>query len=651
MGRLTIDSLHGLAAPDPSGSTGPFARLTPMADRLTMPAQRLDEGARAGSVRLSEPGIARRRATLLTVTGLASVLGASVMWSLLGVGGFTLADAAALIIFTILFSWIAFSFVSALAGFAVSLRAPLLDAAAPQPIVFTRTALLMPTYNEDPARILAGVQAICEDLAGAGVSELYDIFVLSDTREEAIARAEAAGVLRLLRSNPLAQGRVFYRRRPQNIDRKAGNIADWVQTFGGAYESMIILDADSLMSADTIVRLTAAMEADRRVGLIQTLPLIVHAQTLFGRLQQFAGRVYGPMIAQGQDWWSGAEGNYWGHNAIIRTRAFADHAGLPHLKGAKPFGGHILSHDFVEAALLRRGGWAVRMAATLTGSFEETPPSLIDMAARDRRWCQGNLQHAALLRSRGLHWISRLHLFRGVLSYLTAPLWLAFLAVGAVVWIEQRQIDHANAEPAAAGLLALTFLLLLGPKLLAGLLVLRSPAMTRASGGRFRFGLSLMAEMLMSALAAPTLMLMQSRAALDVLSGRDSGWNAQQRDSTGLEAGQAWRAHGWHVLTGAVCALAALGLDSAFFWWTSPVTVGLLLSAALSAASARTDLGEAARRLGLFVTPEEALPPPIAARAMALRKGRRDVFVTPPIVADDGIAAVAPTSPLRRLVT
>jgi membrane glycosyltransferase len=145
---------------------------------------------------------------------------------------------------------------------------------------------------------------------------------------------------------------------PENTARKSGNIEDWIKRFGAGYDHMIILDADSLMTGDTIVRLVSAMEGHPGVALIQTLPIVVNARTLFARLQQFSGRLYGPLIAAGIAWWHGSEGNYWGHNAIIRVRAFAQDAGLPDLKGRKPFGGHILSHDFVEAALMRRGGWA-----------------------------------------------------------------------------------------------------------------------------------------------------------------------------------------------------------------------------------------------------------------------------------------------------
>jgi membrane glycosyltransferase len=539
------------------------------------------------------------------------------MADLLVAGGFTVLDAAAFILFLVLFSWTAFGFVSAAAGFAVLWRAARPRRPDPQPVILTRTALLMPTYNEDPGRVLAAIQAIREDLIRLGVSELYDIFLLSDTRDEAVARAEVVGLLGL-RSRLGPDSQLFYRRRPQNTDRKAGNIADWVLRFGGAYEAMIILDADSLMSADTIVRLTAEMEADPKLGLLQTVPNLVGAETVFARLQQFAARTYGVMLAAGQDWWSGAEGNYWGHNAIIRVRAFAGCAGLPHLPGRRPFGGHIMSHDFVEAALLRRGGWSVRLTTRLGGSYEEAPPTIVDMARRDRRWCQGNLQHMGVIGAAGLHWVSRLHLARGILSYVTSPLWLLLVGFGATAWLGQIGEPVRMHGHAAVWLFVVTMGLLVAPKVLAGFLAMRE----RAAAGAARItglwiGIGL--EIALSALIAPVLMLMQSAAVFDVLIGRDAGWNAQQRDAGRLSRGEAWRSHRGHVAIGLAGAAIAWLLDPAIFWWTSPVSLGLFLSAPLSLLLARTDLGQMFRALGLLTIPEERQPPLLVERAVELR--------------------------------
>jgi membrane glycosyltransferase len=596
----------------------PALQTLPKRNALDMPVQSLERdnvgGARV-SFADSHPW---RRTLLLAATGASTAAAAAVMAGLLAPKGYSPADWLMLSLFVVLFAWVAFAFVSATAGFLLGLRARAVSPVDPQPIVFSRTALLMPTYNEDPGRILSGAQAIYEELDALGVAELYDIYVLSDTRDAAIAQAEATGVVRL-RLRLDASDRIFYRRRPVNRDRKAGNIADWVMKFGAGYESMIILDADSLMTGDTIVRLTAAMEKDPKAGLIQTLPNIIGATTLFARLQQFAGRIYGPIIARGQDWWSGAEGNYWGHNAIIRTRAFAECAGLPHVKGGKPFGGHIMSHDFVEAALLRRGGWAVRMAPELTGSYEEAPPSLVDMAVRDRRWCQGNLQHSAILGARGFHWVSRLHLARGVLAYLTAPLWLAFLAAGAFVWFEQRDSIGQASGPMALGLFILTMVLLSAPKIMGAVLTARDRVARQACGGRRQLALGVVTEVALSALMAPIFMFMHSLAVADVLRGRHSGWAAQQRDDGKMKFKDGWKRHGLHTLIGIGWTVAAYRLDPMLLAWTSPLAVGLILSMPISMLSSRGDVGRFCERLGLFRIPEEVEIPRVIRRAVELR--------------------------------
>lgn len=606
--------MSGPTSPAAGSVSGHYLQSVPAETPLEMPTQNLRRFGKRKPI--ASPGIGARRFILLAGTGLLIALGGSVMASLLVPGGVNALEAATFVLFMVLFAWVAFAFVSAVAGFVVGWTAPRRAADEPQPIIFHRTAILAPTYNEDPGRILSAVQAISEDLAAMGVAELYDVFVLSDTRNEAIAQAEATGVMRLRLKLGEASG-VYYRRRPRNTDRKAGNIAEWVQRFGGDYAFMLILDADSLMTGDTIVRLTAAMEAEPKLGLLQTVPSIVNGETLFARLQQFAARAYGSMLAAGQDWWSGAEGNYWGHNAILRTRAFAESAGLPHLPGRRPFGGHIMSHDFVEAALLRRAGWAVRLDASLGGSFEEAPPTILDMTIRDRRWCQGNLQHAGVLGAAGLHWISRLHLMRGILAYVTSPLWLFLLCIGAGVWIQQSEPQLGSAT--AAWLFALTMALLLTPKLMSATLTARDAAERRGFGGKAGFAVSMVGEMIVSALVAPVLMLMQSAAVVDVLLGRDSGWGVQQRDSGRMTRREAWRTHRGHVVIGLAGAGLAFTLDPAMFWWTSPVYAGLVLSAPLSALLARGDLGMAARKLGLFTTPEERVVPPLVARAAELR--------------------------------
>jgi membrane glycosyltransferase len=421
---------------------GLHGQFLPPESPLAMSKQQLrgNEPSKGEGRAALAPVVAFRRACIFVGTALMTSAGCYEMYEVLQVGGVTILEWMVFVLFVLLFAWIAFSFMSALAGFAVLLfrmKDPLgIDPNAPLPSIESRNAMLLPTYNEDPYQIMARLRAMCEAVEQRGYGASFDWFVLSDTTSPSVWIAEEKCFLRL--REDLGTGNVYYRHRPENTARKSGNIEDWIKRFGAAYDHMIVLDADSLMTEDTIVRLVSAMEAHPGVALIQTLPVVVNAKTLFARLQQFSGRLYGPLIAAGIAWWHGTEGNYWGHNALIRLRAFAEDAGLPVLKGRKPFGGHILSHDFVEAALMRRGGWAIRMAPALGGSFEECPPSLLDFAARDRRWCQGNLQHLAVLPARGLHWVSRLHLLTGIGSYLTAPLWLLFLVFGVLISLQAQ---------------------------------------------------------------------------------------------------------------------------------------------------------------------------------------------------------------------
>jgi len=359
--------------------------------------------------------------------------GAWEMYHVVSVSRTTLLQYVLLALFTLNFSWIALAFTSAVLGF----FGLLFNKGLP-PRVETlkhRTVVVMPIYNESSARTFAALAAIRESVEATGLGSHFDYFIVSDTTNPDVWIAEERAFLALRRR--LGPGaRVYYRHRPKNHHRKAGNIADFVMRWGGHYEHMVVLDADSLMTGTCIVRLASAMEEDPDSGIIQSLPLIINRNTFFARLQQFAARVYGPVIATGLAMWSGRDGNYWGHNAIIRTRAFADHCGLPDLKGKPPFGGHVLSHDFVEAALIRRAGWSVYMLPDLTGSYEESPPSLIDVSVRDRRWAQGNLQHSRIIGAKGFVLPTRQHFATGIMGYLASPFWLMQLVVGILIVLQ-----------------------------------------------------------------------------------------------------------------------------------------------------------------------------------------------------------------------
>lgn len=621
----TVDAPRSLVSIRSKSEDGFLPAENPLAMN---PAQLWDDAPAGRAPKKHASMMPLRRVYIFAGTALMTLAGGYEMYEVLQVGGVTILEGLVLGLFVLLFAWIAFSFVSALAGFAVLLlrkRETLhIDTSGPLPAVISRTAMLLPTYNEDAHRIMARLQAIYESVAETGTGAGFDWFVLSDTTDPAIWIAEEASFLRLRKS--CSSGGLYYRHRAHNTARKSGNIAEWIGRFGASYDYMIILDADSLMSGDTIVRLVAAMERHPDVALIQTLPIIVNARSLFARLQQFAGRLYGPLIAAGIAWWHGGDGNYWGHNAIIRVRAFAQDAGLPELRGRKPFGGHILSHDFVEAALMRRAGWGIHMAPTLTGSFEECPPSLLDFAARDRRWCQGNLQHLAILPVRGLYWVSRLHLMVGIGSYITAPLWLFFLMFGILISLQAQFVRPeyfpkgfslfpqwpAQDPILAAWVFGGTMGLLIVPKVLAYVLLLTQRDNRRAFGGAKTLA-GIMAETLLSALIAPVMMIFQSTAVGEILSGRDSGWQVQRRENGDVTRHEVYRKYAVPTLCGVAMALSAYAVSLPLFLWTSPVILGLLLAIPLGVVTS-----SGSRPGGLFATPEEVVPPHVLQRANEL---------------------------------
>jgi membrane glycosyltransferase len=602
---------------------------------LAMPIQSFRDSPPALRMLRRSPA-AVRLSGLIAATIVITALALAPVCRLLAADTLGPIDLVIILLVALLFAWSAFAFLSALAGFVAGRGHTVCElgiaADGPLPGVSSRNAMLLPVYNEAVLPVFARLQAICESVTAAGGTSHFDYFILSDSTDKAVLEREYALFTRL--KHRLGESaRVFYRHRPKNTGRKAGNIAEWVRRFGGAYDHMVVLDADSLMEGATLMRLAAAMEREVDVGLIQTAPAIVNRHTLFARAEQFASRLYGPMLARGVAWWSGSVGNYWGHNAIIRVRAFAEQAGLPQIKGRKPFGGHILSHDFVEAALLRRAGWRVCMAPNLGGSYEESPPTLAALLARDRRWCQGNLQHVPVLWARGLHWISRFHLLRGVSAYLAAPLWLALLVCAALLPLHPEWGVRAGSPVRAmAGVRLIDLLMvavvlmvsigfLLAPKIMALVEVLVTPGeRTRFGGGRLAT-LNVILEIVLSTLIAPLIMISHAKSFFAALAGRDSGWTAQAREETGTNLKRSARLHAGDMAVGMALAAAAVGSSAHDLLWMAPVIAGLTLAIPLATLLASARLGRAARRAGLLLAPEERHPPQILARANALSAG------------------------------
>ena len=615
-------ALNSAAAYEQAGVTGGMPPETPLA----MPAQDLRYKPSHRTRTPSGAAVLYARFILVATTVGVSTYGIYQMLQVVRFASMTVLQGLMIFFFAVSLGWIAFAAGSVLAG--ASKRR---DPAPPAPAGdASLTALLMPIYNEDPVRTTSALQSMAEALHAIRASHRFEIVVVSDSTNADAWVCETAAI-DVLRKSLKGIMSVWYRRRWKNIARKSGNVEDFVTRWGGRYDHMIVLDADSLIDAPTLLGLVQTMQADPLLGILQTAPQLIGARTFFGRLQQFAACVYGPVITRGLAAWSGDSGNYWGHNAIIRMTAFAQNCGLPSLAGRKPFGGHILSHDFVEAALMRRGGFKVRMA-DFGGSWEESPPSLIDVAIRDRRWAQGNLQHTKIVGTAGLSFTSRLHLGIGIMSYLSSPLWLLMLTVGFALAVQSHLIrpEYFSHDfqlfptwprfdiELMMTLFWFSMVVLLIPKTLGLIRALLSRRIRRGCGGIIGVIASFVLETILSALYAPILMLVQSRHVFEVFMGRDSGWKPQRRDSGGTSWSDAWHFHNRHLLLSCMTAVIAYFLSPSLLAWVSPALLGLFLAVPLSRASGSESLGRALERVALLRTPEELDEPALVVRRKAL---------------------------------
>jgi membrane glycosyltransferase len=536
-------------------------------------------------------------------------------------------ELAILTLFTILFAWISVGFWTALSGFVVLClggdRHAITRSAVPgAPIPpEARTAIIMPIRNEHVMRVFSGIRATYESLAATGVRGRFDFFILSDSSEPDTLVAERQAWLSL-RTAVDGLDPIFYRWRRHRIKRKSGNVADFCRRWGSQYRYMVVLDADSVMSGDCLTTLVRLMEANPTTGIIQTSPRAAGRDTLYARVQQFANRVYGPLFTAGLHFWQLGESYYWGHNAIIRIGPFMRHCALGRLPGRGPLSGEILSHDFVEAALIRRAGWKVWMAYDLPGSYEEMPPNVVDELKRDRRWCQGNLINSRLFLWQGLHPAHRAVFMTGIMAYVSAPLWLLSLAVstafivlqtviGPQYFVQPRQLFPVWPRwdiNAVIGFVVATGVVLFLPKILGALLVLMQGA--KRFGGTLRVALSVLMEVVFSALLAPIRMLFHTQFVLAALTGLGVHWKSPPREDAETTWGEGVRRHGAHTLVGGAWAAVVYWLDSSYTWWLLlPVVGALTLSIPISVYSSRVSLGRALRRAKLLLIPEEGDPP------------------------------------------
>ena len=574
----------------------------------------------------------RRRLILLALVVLPSLFSASVLYSLLPTTTGRVLNYIITVLFVILFAWISIGFWSSVTGVWLVLRrfdrfSPCAN--LPENLVIPgneRTALLFPIYNEDTKMVAEGVRAVWQSLRETGLSDRFDVFILSDSTNPETWVLEEEAWYSLIQGDDTSSNacfpHIFYRRRKANLKRKSGNIADFCRRWGANYKYMIIFDADSIMSGRTLVRMVQAMEARPDLGILQTPPKAIRSRSLIARAQQFANHLYGPIFAAGLHYWQLGDAQYWGHNAIIRTEPFMRYCQLPSLPGKSPLGGDILSHDFVESALMRRAGYGVWLAYDLEGSFEQCPPTLVDELIRDKRWCHGNLQHSRLLFTRGFFPTHRALFINGIMSYGSALLWFFFLMASSAQALAELLIipNYFPTGPSlfpdwpkyfpdwALALVGSTAGLLFLPKIIALLLVIARGG-AAFFGGVFRMSLSVMAEVLISTALAPVRMLFHSFFVVSTLLGWGSGWGSQNREQ---ETGwwEAFCFHWWGSLLGLAWGGVMYIANPGFFLWLSPIIAGLALSIPLSVLTGKTSLGDMVGRIGLFLTPVETNTPP-----------------------------------------
>jgi membrane glycosyltransferase len=612
----TMPAIHR-AAMLPRPWTGFWAGLLARAEGAAVPAARPTAWELAAR---------SRRRVLLAFVAIATAFAAAVLACAQPVLQHPILQGAQIALFALLFAWVAAGCFTALMGFFVLVRGDrhAISAAdagdAPLPAGL-RTALVMPICHEDVATVFAGLRATAESLARAQALGSFDLFVLSDSKDEDTIAAERAA-FEDLRTTIGERGRIFYRVRRVRTRKKAGNVADFCRRWGRDYKYMVVLDADSVMSGDCLQTLVRLMEKHPTAGILQTAPQAIGHATLHARAQQFAARVTGSLFTVGMQYWQLGEAHYFGHNAIIRVAPFMDHCALAPLPGTGSLSGHILSHDFVEAALMRRAGYHVWLVGDLAGSYEQQPPNLLAELQRDRRWCQGNLQNARLIAEPGLHAVHRGMLATGAMAYASAPLWLAYVILGAALWLAGGNVLFTPEGKLAVGIPGLwagTLAMLVLPRVLGVAAVF-----LRRETSRYGSGLHLLAsaalEFGLSILLAPLRMVAHTLFVVGALTGWKLEWKSPPREAADV----AWRAAAQRfapvsVLVGAAAGALWLTGSSALLWMM-PVGLPLMLAVPFTVLTGSTRLGERFRRARLLLVPEEASSPTVLRQAWHFAK-------------------------------
>jgi len=547
-------------------------------------------------------------------------------------GGFGLVDLVLVLLFAVTLPWYVIGFWNATIGLLIMRFArdpvaavtPIAGAVRGDEPITASTAILLCVRNEEPERVTRLVEPMLEGLTARGVGEHFHLYVLSDTNDPATAAAEDARFTALAAS---WRGRVAltYRRRRDNVGFKAGNIADFCERWGKQHDFAITLDADSVMSVDLVLKVVRIMQLDSELGILQTLVIGMPSASAFARIFQFGMRLSMRSYTIGSAWWQGDCGPYWGHNAIVRLAPFIDHCQLPVLGEGALVKGHVLSHDQIEAVLMRKGGHGVRVLAEEGASFEQNPPTLVEFIRRDLRWCQGNMQYSRFLRVPGLKPVSRYQLAFAILMFIGSPAWIAMLLIGsAAVATAATPADFMRFDAGIATLF-LVLAMWFAPNIATVIDVLTRVELRRSFGGGVRFFASFAITIVFVILVAPIMWASHTLFLTGLLLGRTIGWGAQARDDHAVPWRLATRAFWPQTLIGlAPVVLLAFTAPSAIPY-ALLIAAGPLLSIPLAVATAAPALGCALIALGLDRLPEETAPPPelAALKLPAIEMSRR----------------------------
>jgi membrane glycosyltransferase len=563
---------------------------------------------------MAELALRRRIVAALTIGTYLAL--AAVMASVLGAGGWTLLDIVMMVCFLVAAPWSVLGVWNALIGLwllhagggGMRAVAPFADGIDDRLAVRVRTAVLMTIRNEDPERAVARLRVVKDSLDATGQGAHFAYFLLSDTTDPATAAAEERAFAAWRVSAGPGAERLHYRRREHNTGFKAGNLRDFCARWGRDYELMLPLDADSLMSGGTILAMVRMMQAHPRLGILQSLVVGMPSTSAFARLFQFGMRQGMRPYTMGSAWWAGDCGPFWGHNGLVRIRPFMEQCDLPLLPGKPPLGGPILSHDQVEAALMRKAGYEVRVLPFECESFEENPPTALEFMRRDLRWCQGNMQYWRLLGLPGLLPMSRFQLAWAIAMFVGVPAWTLLIACAA---LKPLEADAAVFPVGPAIALYLAFLgMYLAPKLAGFLDVAITPGGLARYGGGLRFSAGAVAEVVSSFLIGAVVTFRVAIFMIGLAFSRSVHWGGQARDAHAVSWGEAWRALWPQTLYGALVVGVMLASAPALLAWASPLVAGYLLAVPFTVLTSRPSLGAAMARIGLCAVPEEFAPPP-----------------------------------------